>query len=526
MSEFLQRAVNNTVWIGGSSIGAGVLGFLVSTTTVKFMGLPQAGFAVAVLSLVAIFSTLSGFGISNALVFQISQRRNQEESARARGSLEAALLVALIVGGVGGCGLWAADDLIIDFSNWDGPRGDARIFCALSGLAFATAQLGNPHQSAIEGALRYDLRGLIILSTLIFQALATVILLWAWPSLIVLAAINVATALLRTLASAWASAHVLGFVARPKWSSAALRGVWRYSRWFYFASLFALGFSGFDRMTLVTQFGSALLPIYVLARRFYEVAHDILTSQTAYFVPMISTILSEGDGTAVDLDDRLKWFVAALAAWLYAGVLLIGPGLLVLSVSPEFARSARVPLLIMAVVGFLHAQAIVPFYFAQAEGRPVWGFGLNAACALSVPAMMLLGRSIGFLGAIAGQLTIGIASILFILLYSFRTGKLDLARVWTPIARPSVLFALAMALYFAWLTDRFSLMWLAGLGAAFLALYFPVLCRMERRETRRVDTLHRAVVIAETRSGPLAALVRLFVRWTFGITPSLTQGSR
>lgn len=519
MSQLLNTAVRNTTWSAVGSAGSGVLGLLISAVTIRMLGMEGAGFATAVLALRAIASVLGGFGLGSAVIREVSAVHATGDSAGVRTVAGIGLAVSLATGLLGGALLGISGDAIINWSGFVGSRVDARWFCAFSGVAFAALQWSATQQAVLEGLQRYDLRSRVLVLNLAIQAVATVAVLRFLPCLSALGVVTALAALQRAISLSFACRRVLGEWPGLAWRWPVVMRLWGFSRWLYLSALAGILMAGGDRLVLVSGFGSAALPFYVMAKRFYETVHEALIGQMAYLLPMLSAgpDVREVRVTAASLDDRLRWFVASLSGWLYLGVVTMGPALLRVMISPDFAVGARIPLFVLAMTGFLHAQALVTFYAMQAQARPHLTFALFLACGGGVlPVMYMLGCWNGFDFAVTGQLWIGLCSAGFVWFLAPAAGGPRLRSVVGPVLRPALILGMGMAANAGWLAGFYGVWPLAAMGVLMLVLYYPTLCRMERPATKRVETLARAVGILAERVGGSGHWSPVLGRLVFG----------
>ena len=508
MSSLLERAVKNTTWSSGGAVTIGVVGFILSAATIRLLGLTEAGFAAAVLALSSVAGTVGGLGLGTGLIREVSRTRAAGDSEACKRVIGLGLLVALISGSLGFSGLLIFSESIVAWTGHFGTDGDDILYCRIAGFTFLVSQVSSSLQAPLEGDQRYDLRAVVLVGSLVGQTMVTVIFLSLSPSLLALGSIQLLFAGVRMTGFYFLCSRVFGAWPVPKWSLITFRRIWGFSRWIYAGGLLSILSSGLDRVAIVFIFGSTVLPIYVLSRRFYELGHDILVGQAGFLLPLLSG-REEAGQRRPDLDDRLRWFVASLAGLLCFGVLVFGPSLVAVLISPDFAVQSRWGILVFALIGYCHAQAIVPFFSAQARGdsRATFLFQLmGGVCVL--PAMFLLGRLFGFAGAVSGQGVIAVVALGFTYLQTLPSGSPRVVRMIRPLSWPTGLLSIAVALYGLWLSEFLSLWMLTVVGSFGIALYFPILCRLEGTASDRVDTLRRALGLVSARVLGITWIVR------------------
>ena len=509
MSSLLERAVKNTTWSSGGAVTIGVVGFILSAATIRLLGLAGAGFAAAVLALSAIAGNVGGLGFGTGLIREVSRTRATGDSEVVDEVIGLGLFVALIAGSLGMAGLLIFSESIVAWTGHLGKDGDDVLFCRIAGFTFLVSRLASSLQAALEGDQRYDLRAIVLVGSIIGQTIATITVLYLSPSLLALGSIQLLFAGLRLVAFYFLCFRLFGAFPVPKWSPHAFRRVWGFSRWIYAGGLLSILSSGLDRVVIVFIFGSAVLPVYVLSRRFYEIGHEVLVGQSGFLLPLLSG--REGSSLGwIDLDDRLRWFVASLAGWLYFGVLILGPKLVAVLISPDFAVQSRWGILVFALTGYCHAPAIVPFFSSQARGdsRATFLFQLVAGVCV-LPAMFLLGWMFGFAGAVAGQSVIAVVALGFAYVQTDQSQVPRLAGMIGPLGWPTGLLGVGSLLYCLWLFDLLPLWAMTVTGGIGIAAFFPLLCRLEGSNSGRVETLRRALDLVSARILGTSWTVRL-----------------
>lgn len=73
MSDLLAKAVNNSKWTAIGSLMTAILGFLFAGLTIRWLGEAEAGFAIAIATIVGINNTFSGLGLGAAATRLISR---------------------------------------------------------------------------------------------------------------------------------------------------------------------------------------------------------------------------------------------------------------------------------------------------------------------------------------------------------------------------------------------------------------------------------------------------------------------
>ncbi|MFM7712524.1 MAG: oligosaccharide flippase family protein, partial [Microcystis sp.] len=156
---------------------------------------------------------------------------------------------------------------------------------------------------------------------------------------------------------------ILGFLTRPSWHQAMFIELWSFGKWVYMTQIQIIFFDGVDKIFLTSVFGSSSLPFYTFAQRIYKTVHQMLAGQSSYLFPMLSAQGDKLEVVAEQIEDRLRWFIGLIAGFVYSGLIIAGPVLLTIMVNAEFSSKASFQLFIFCWVGYIHGNAIVPFFF-------------------------------------------------------------------------------------------------------------------------------------------------------------------
>ncbi|MFM7791508.1 MAG: hypothetical protein ACKO90_26540, partial [Microcystis panniformis] len=94
-----------------------------------------------------------------------------------------------------------------------------------------------------------------------------------------------------------------------------------------------------------------------------------------------------------------------IAGFVYSGLIIAGPALLAIMVNAEFSSKASFQLFIFCWVGYIHGNAIVPFFFGLSKGDAKGNWIFHMIIGLGyLPFFAIFALVFGFHYAVLGQL--------------------------------------------------------------------------------------------------------------------------
>ena len=515
----LTKAIHHGTWTSCGSIGSAVIGLCFAGLTIRWLGVANAGFVNAVSSISTVNTALAGLGIGTAAVRGISAAKEKEDSGQVSRLGGVALLLSLAFGVIGFALLSTGAGWIVHWARYEGGLEAAKAFCILMGVTFFFSQVNSQLINYLQAFERFDLLTMLSLAFGLANGICGIVLLRAWPSILTIGITSAALSCLYTLVLWRAAARVMGRAPRPRWSKDAFCELWSFGKWVYLTSISGLLTGGLDRILLVSMFGSAPLPAYALSRRIYETCHGIVANQAAFLFPMIS---AAGDGTRdiiARIDDRVRWFLGVISVWVYSCVVLLGPPLLALLINAPFAKQCALPLAVFCLVGVMHAQAIATFNFAYASGHSKINAIYHIANGtVTLPFMFVMGRLAGASAVVVGQLTLVVATPIYIVFYYRALGvQATVSRCLAPIAPTLSLLSLPLTIAALFHWGYVGVIGALSAGSLFLLLYLPAVLRLEaffRPDSERLRTLREAAKQLRLKSKLLGAVPT----WLTGFT--------
>ncbi len=482
MSAFFDKVVKNSIWTGIGSAGSAVLNLLFAGLTVRWLGIGDAGFVLAVTALTAMTAGIAGLGFGVAAIRYLSEAQAKKDERAVREVIGTCVTVSSSFGGLILAFLLLGSPWIIQWTKYGGDHAVARIFCGLMGLTVVLRQLSGVMMTVLEAYQRFDFLTKRNLLFDLLNGILGILLLRAFPTVLTAGLITAGMAVANFAVLAQMVRRLTGFIPFPGWDGLTFRKLWRLGRWTYLTSLGTMLLGQSDRVLVTSMFGAAVLPLYTMGKRGYELVHLILTGQAGYLFPMLCAEADTKTALMERIEPKIRWFLSVVSIWLYSTMILVGPAVLDLIVGKHFGTRISVYILIFSLVGILQAQSIVPWNFAYATDRVRLPTLYNFLCTLGIlPPMFFLGRWFGFTGAVSGQLGLFLPLAFF---YAAFWKGIPLAsvpwRILSPMLAPLFFYAAAILLWVYEARAGSGIVERLFIGAAFGALFLPMVVRLER----------------------------------------------
>jgi O-antigen/teichoic acid export membrane protein len=460
----LKQAVYNSTFNGIATFATFGITLLFAGFTIRYLGDQRAGFLLTLQSIVALGTTLGGFGFGTAAVRKVAAFYVEKNLKGARDCLGAVLLVNITIGvlmaliiiiGFPVFFRWAKIDL-----NF---RHDALFAAIIFSLAFAVQQIANTFAITFSALQRYEV--IALLST-IFGFLNGGMGLLALLFFRTMASLSVVTFLLafsQVVVNIILAQRMLRGNVFPALNLPELRSMTRFGGWAWLASLGGMVNSSLDKIAITSYLGSSAIPYYAVGQRVVVQVHTAIASQSQFIFPMLSAKGDKAGLAASQVEDRLRWFIAFSAAVIYGGLAICAYPLLNILVGSDFAKRAFVPFILACLQGFLVAQSIVSYQISWAEGQgapnAVYSFisGL-----LTFITIILFATRLGILAASLAQLWIGPMALILVGWVLLAGRRFHWLAVFRPIFSPLfiwlgmvgfgvILYRLEISSYLIWL---------------------------------------------------------------------------
>ncbi|MFN9623106.1 MAG: lipopolysaccharide biosynthesis protein [Cyanobacteriota bacterium] len=429
MSNLLAKAVSNSAWTAIGSVMTGVLGFLFAGLTIRWLGEAEAGFAIAIATILGVNNTFSGLGLGTAATRLISQAYHENDRQRMQEVAGVFLTTSLTFGLLGLAVLSFGSSWIIHWSRYSGDADIAHWYCVLSGMTFLFQQITGYFGVFLTSLQRFDWQTKLNSVYLLMNGIFGITLLKFFPNILTLGLIGLSLSFLNGVCTGLIVTRLLRFLAIPTWSQSMFKEMWTFGKWVYLTELKVSFIDGIDKLFLTSMFGSSSLAYYAFSQRIYLTIHGMLVGQSAYLLPMLSAQGKDLNSVAKQIEDRLRWLISIFSALIYSGLIILGPGLLSIMINPGFSKAASFQLLIFSLVGYIHAQAIVTYFvnFSKGLARDNWMYVMIAGFGY-FPLFVFLALKFGYQYAVIGHLMMFVA-----VLYLLRNANRSMG--WRPFVR-------------------------------------------------------------------------------------------
>lgn len=481
-----------------------ILGFLFAGLTIRWLGEAEAGFAIAVSTIVGINSTFSGLGLGTAATRKISRAHAEKNWQEIKAVAGVCLTTSLIFGVVGLLILAFGSGFILEWSHYKGNTFVGRLYCLLLGSAFLLQQISNYFNIFLISLQRFDWQTKLNTLFGLANGIIGITLLKTFPSILTLGLMSLGLALLNCLCTGIVVSRILGFMSRPSWSQPIFNELWSFGKWVYMTQIKVIFFDGVDKLFLTSVFGSSSLPFYAFAQRIYLTAHGMLVGQSSYLFPMLSAQGENMESVAGQIEDRLRWLIGLLAALIYSGLIIAGPDVLALIINADFSRKASFQLFVFSWVGYIHAQAIITYFFNFSKGnaKENWAYVMITGFGY-LPVFICLALLFGFQYAVLGQLMM-LWGVIYLLRQAHgKTRWINFAK-WAikPLLSSIVLMILATTIHFILISSSAAIAFQAITLIVFYCGGIAIVYVLERNlfgGKHRLQTLARAVLIMGQR---------------------------
>jgi O-antigen/teichoic acid export membrane protein len=403
---FLHRAVRNSFFSGFGTLSNFVLGFLFAGLTIRYLGEARAGYFMALAALTGLNAMLGDFGLGVPAVRRVAALNREGDLATARkviGSVCTASLASSVAISVP---IFCCFSPIFIWTRLSSEFHDDAFWAMVWTLGnFVVSGISTPWRATYNALERYDLISIPDSLFGLLSGLCGIATLMVVPTMGALAAVRLVLSVARLVVDACLTRRLVCGTIWPTWCWRLIRPLLSFGTWVYVGNLGSVLLGRLVSLILTTLLGSAALPYYEWPQRLYSQVHNSLASQSQFLFPMLA---SYGDGAGQQihrLEDRLRWFIAVGSGAIYCCLASLGPVVVSLVVSPEFAERVRPLLYVACAQGFFQAQDIVPYYTSHAMGlgRPNSLIFLGQGLAVAGTAFLLI-PILGCLGAGLAQL--------------------------------------------------------------------------------------------------------------------------
>lgn len=474
-TSLLKQSIRNSFYLNVGSGSSAIIALLFAGFRIRFLGVEASGFLMLLESVTSMSTSFGGFGFGTAALRKIAVYNGQKKFKEMRLTLGAVLFVDVIVG------LIVATVVVIGFSwifKWSRTSEllftDAYTATIFIGMALVLRQLVKTYGVVFSALQRYDITALINTIFGLLTGGIGIITLMVLPTMTALAIVTFLLVLIHACVNIVMVRKLIGGAVFPRWNFKELRSMASFGGWAYFGTLSSMLVNGADRIILTTFLGSQSLPYYVIGQRVVTQVHTFLAGQSQFLFPMLASQGERIKDVVHNIEDRLRWFVAAISSIAYGGLALVAYPLLTMLVGEDFAKIALIPFLIACLQGFFVSLNIVSYHISWAGGHGAPNAVISAITGLLVAGTtVLLTPKYGIVGASIAQLWVGITSFALIYWVARLNGK----TYWWGMLRPliSPVIMLLILFFGSMITLR---MFQSSDMVQFLMISISVLCAL------------------------------------------------
>lgn len=396
----------NSTWNYAGAL-FGVVAALVATPLQLYaLGLERYG-VLAILS--AILAPMGAFnaGVTQSTVRYVASHSAAGDLSAARESIDASLLVNLLIGLCGAAVCWISAPYLLQDTFKIDPLllPDARRALQFMGVLWLLMQVSGNFRGVLEGfrdqrrVVLGDMAA-IFLTTVLSTALALVTRELSWFVLGQISAVALMTAFWW-----WQAYRMLGQPFHP-WRAGRRKilEVYQYSIWQVLNAIATIAAGVADRFYIGIFMSTTTLGAYNVAVRVQSVMRPLFASANQALFPSASAAASQ-EGVSERLVVQTTWYVAFLGGLVFAGAAVFGPAFLDLWVGSEIAARAGLALRIFLITLLFEIPSATCASYLNAHARTKLT-GLNSmACSLvTIACMIPLGQIWGINGVALGGL--------------------------------------------------------------------------------------------------------------------------
>lgn len=407
----------------GSGVSV-VVAFLTTPLLTHSLGIVKFGVWALIGSLIPYFELLE-LGFANATVTYVARHAESGSDDRLRRTLNTSFFVLMGPGAIA-AGLAVVVAVFLPHIVHTIPThlmGQARVLLLLLAFDMAVSIPMDTFGGALIALQRYDLLNGSLITVMVLQAIAWIVLLEMHRGLVALGVATVAISLcgqfsrfllLRRLVPRLA-------VSIRSFDRTILRSFATLSGWFSLSEISAAVVGGVDVIVVGIVVGVRAAAIYTVGQRLGTVPGKVLTPPTDVLFPYAGQLAGRGDRKGMDEATRHFTRVAmAIAGPTCMAVALLASPAVRAWVGPSYHEAAKVAV-ILAISVLFQALAVAPRTVMSGSGRPKVPTAVSAAEALvHVGAGIVLCRMYGLIGAAFATLACGVlleAMVLLPILY-------------------------------------------------------------------------------------------------------------
>lgn len=438
--------LRNTMWSSFSVVATPVLAFLFGGLTLRYLGLQQAGYAIAVAAVYGVAGRFASFGVGSAALPSLAAAIAAGDEWKTRRLIGLLLLVFGVSAAVT-AGLFMV--AVPWFNRWaESPltTQTALSYVAACGVGHVLGQINVALTTVLRAANRYDLVTMATTPLAFVTGLAACTLLPLFPSLMTAGLVTATSAAIGTALTLWFASGAVPAVRRPLAGVGEIPQFARYGGWLLLGNAFASFTTGIDELAITGLCGTAAVPPWAIGKRLWNTVHTFLAQHVEHLVPLLGSLHSAEEERVRRIAIGIHWYVMLVAGAIYTLMAWGGESAVGVVAGSEIAPTCRPAIQSFSLFGLCFALLIVPVTLALAKGisRPAFEVSVALQVAVFVPLCVLawaLGsRWLSYAPLLGAPLVLGA-----LVTTAARVGDVHAFRAWLrPVAIPVALAGLAI----------------------------------------------------------------------------------
>ncbi len=425
----IKLAVSHSVYSFIGTACTFAISVLFAGFTIRYLGNERAGYFITLSALLSLSQISGGLGIGNPALRRMSELYARGDLEVGRDVAGSVLLVNVTIGALaGGCCLALFPRIFVWSRLSDGYRNEALWATILTGVCFVVDQAGSSYRLVYPACQRQDMKNLSMSLVGFVGGILRILCLKWFPNMAAVSMATLSVSLCWLMLDVNLTKRLLRGLVGPTWAWREIKPMFHFSMWENVQAVGIYGTTTADKLILTSFLGSAALPYYGIAQRFFSQIHSAVAQQFSFMFPLLAAEGGDVFDVVARIEDRARWFLAAIGALLYAGLFQVGPQVLGFVVSPGFAEQARWPVYLVCVQGLFFAFGIATFFllYAVGDGSRNAVFNVANGVGICVLTWVLVPRY-GYVGASIAQLLI-VGSVALYVIESRRV-----LRIQTPV---------------------------------------------------------------------------------------------
>jgi O-antigen/teichoic acid export membrane protein len=370
----MKTVFRNSVWSTFAVIASPILQFLFGGLTLRYVGVEATGFSLAVGAVLGMAARFGTFGIGEAALPTIAAALGAHDERKVRGLVGVVLAVFGLSSVATAVAFWTLSGQFVEWAKSSVDSATAAAFIAIACVSHVLGQLNLALSTILRAAKRYDLVTAVTTPLSLVSGVAACTLIPAFPSLMTVAAIGIASASVGLFVGLLAASRAVPAARRPLLALSELPSLARYGFWISLTHAFGSLTGGIDNLAITGICGAAAVPPWAIGKHLWLTAHTFLAQHTEHLIPTLGSLRQTTGDAADGMAMAMHWYVMVLAACGYT--LMASCGYLIVGAvaGGDVAALCKPAIFAYSLLGISYALLIIPVIFAMAKGasRPAF----------------------------------------------------------------------------------------------------------------------------------------------------------